>query len=187
MLFRSNDTINGFVASAAAATSTLTGADTISGGGGTDVLNVTATGDTIGSLTLGGANISALEIINIRNVDGDGGSDTFTVSAATIAGVTGVYADRASDDLTVTGLAAGATIGMLGDGTLNNADVNFAYAAPTSAITIDIQGGTKTTAAAANGGSGAITATASAGVTTATIGSSGAANTVGVIDRKSVV
>ncbi len=176
-----NDTINGFVASAAAATSTLTGADQINGGAGTDTLNITATGDTAASLTLGGANITGVETINVRNVDGDTNSDTFTVSAATIAGLTAVYADRASDDITVTGLAAGAKIGMIGDGTLNNADVNFAYAAPTSAISIDIQGGTKTTAAAANGGSGAITATASTGVTTATIASSGAANSVGVI------
>ena len=181
-----NDTINGFVNSAAGTTnSTLTGADQIAGGAGDDILNITATGDTATSLTLGGANISAIETMKIRNVDGDGNSDTFTVSAGIIAGLTGVYADRASDDITVTGLAANAKIGMIGDGTTNNADINFAYATPTSAISIDIQGGTKTTAAAANGGTGAITATSSVGVETATITSSGAANSVGTIKLSS--
>jgi Ca2+-binding RTX toxin-like protein len=96
-------------------------------------------------------------------------------NASLTTGITDVNADRSNSNVTITGLEAGAAVGMIGNAAVVNGIVSFAYATATSAQIINISGGTLKTGVAN------ITATASAGVTTATINSTGAANKVDAI------
>jgi hypothetical protein len=168
-----NDTINASLAYASGSTavdttSTLSVADIIAGGSGTDTLNVTITGGNAGT-TFAAASITGVETLNLRNVSGQ----TNSLDASTISGLTSINADRATSTVTVTNIASGAAAGMIGDGTVVTGAFNAGYAAAATASTLNISGGTAT-------GSGAITVTG-AGVTSATINSTGAANTVGAV------
>ncbi len=122
-------------------------------------------------------NIQNVETVNIRALDNDGtvGTDAATFAAGNASGVTTVNADRSTSNVTVTGLANGAAVGMIGDGVVANGILKYAYATATADQVINISGGTN------NAGVADITATASTGVTKATINSTGAANKVDTI------
>lgn len=154
-----------------AATGTFNVADTIAGGAGNDTLNIVATDDAVVSLPA--ATTSGVETINIRNVDGDATAQILTVSAANFVGATAVNSDRSTDSVTVTNLASGASAGVIGNGTITNGASSFDYVATAAAATLNIMNGTTAGAIVLGAGTGAFT--------TATINSTGAANTVGGI------
>jgi len=169
-----DDTFNGSV-SATAAENTLNNTDLMDGGAGADTLNVVANVLAI-DIAATAVGMSNIETVNIKAVDGDGtvGIHAATFNASLTSGVTAVNA-TGNSNVTVTGLAAGASVGLVGNGTVVNGILSYAYATATSAQVINIDGGTLNTGVAN------ITATASAGVTTATINSTGAANKVDTI------
>jgi len=144
------------------------------GGAGTDTLVVTAN-VLVADIAVPAASMSSIETVRIRAVDGDG---TVGVHAATFAvGSSAITTVEASgnSNTTVTALNSGSAVGMVGDGATKNGILSYAYATATADQTINISGGTLNTGVAD------ITATASAGVTKATINSTGAANSVDTI------
>jgi hypothetical protein len=169
-----DDTISAAVG-ATATENTLNNTDIIDGGAGNDTLSVVAE-VLAADITVPGAGLSNVETVTIKAVDGDGtvGTDAATFNASLASGVTAVNA-TGNSNVTVTGLAAGASVGLVGNATVVNGILSYAYATASSAQTISIDGGTLNTGVAN------ITATASTGVTTATINSTGAANKVDTI------
>jgi len=159
--------------SATAADNTLGLIDSLNGGAGTDTLTVSAN-VLATDISVPSTGITNIETVKITAVDGDGTVGTDAATFASRAGVTLVQA-AGNSNVTVTALAAGSAVEMVGDGNTVNGILSYAYSTATSAQTINITGGT------VNSGTNNITATASAGVTTATINSSGAANTVDTI------
>ncbi len=145
--------------------STLTGADIINGGGGTDTLNVTLENATAG-FNFPGASISGVEVLNLRNISGQ----TLTIDANNTPGATQIWADRATAGVTITNLATGATAGMKGDGIVTNGNLTFGYATGSDDAKLAISGGTK----AGN----VVISSAPAKVS---ISSDGAANTIGTV------
>jgi len=159
--------------SATAADNTLSLIDTIDGGAGADTLKVSAN-VLAANIAVPSTGISNIETVRITAVDGDGTVGTHAATFASRAGVTKVEA-TGNSNVTVTGLATGATVEMVGDGSTVNGILSFAYGTATAAQTINVSGGTLSSGVAN------ITATASTGVTTATINSTGAANKVDII------
>lgn len=158
-----DDTFNGAV-SATAAVNTFGLTDTLAGGAGTDVLNIT-TEVLAADISIPAANVSAIETFNIRSLVADGVSSNATIMDASLySGLTKVVSDRSTETFTVTKLATGATFGIKGDALVTNGDSNFAYATATTPITLEVSGGTK---------AGTVTGTASTGVQTATINVTG--------------
>lgn len=150
------------------AAATLTAADTINGGGGTDRLNFTFdTAATAGALPA--ANLSNVEAFYIREVGGTAGSYDF----GTVAGETQVWNDRSTDNVAFTNIASGTVLGVNGDGSTVLGTTDFTYLAAATASSLTISGGVAT-------GSGNITVTG-AGVTSAQITSQLGANSVGTI------
>jgi len=155
-----NDTINAFIG---AANSTLTGADVINGGAGSDTLSLST--DNTGGLSA--ATITNVEIFKIRDV-GAGATYDF----ATVAGETAIINNLSTSNITLSNLAAGTALTIQGDGTTTNGNTTFTMAATTDAATINIDGGVK---------AGNITRNAT-GAATITVNSTGAANTIGTLD-----
>lgn len=153
-----------------ASTSTFNVTDVLTGGDGTDTLNITATDDA--AVTLSAALVSGIETINIRNIDGDATAQVLTVNASNFVGGTSFNSDRSTDSVTFSNLATGAAFGVIGNGTVVGGAVVAGYATTTDAVTLNIASGTKMTAGVS------ITGTA----TSATINSTGAANTIGTVD-----
>ena len=162
-----NDTFNGLAgATAADATDTLSAPDIINAGAGTDTLNISTTAGNTNVLK--GAQVSNVEIVNIRSTLG-----TATLDASNIAGLTAVNANVGVGDVTVTNLATGASIGVIGNGTVLNGTTTFSYKTATDAVTINVSGGT----------TGGNISSSTASAVAATINSTGATkNTVGTID-----
>lgn len=167
-----NDTFKGGV-SATAGDNTLTLVDAMDGGDGDDTLAVTAQ-VLAADITVASVGISDIETIKITTVDGDGTVGTDAALFAAVAGVTTVQVGGNSN-ATITALPTGSTIEMFGDGNTVNGILEYAYSTASTAQTITLSGGTT------NSGTANITATSSAGVTTATINSTGAANKVDTI------
>lgn len=165
-----NDTFNGLAgATAAAATDTLSASDIINGGAGTDTLNITTTATNANVLM--GAQVSGVEVVNIRSTAG-----TATLDASNIAGLTAVNANAGVGAVTVSNLATGAAVGVTGNGTVVNGVTTFGYKTATDAATINISGGT------ASAGADTVDITNTSATTTAvTINSTGAANVVDVV------
>lgn len=112
------------------------------------------------------ANITGIETINVRAAAALNSSDL-----STIAGVTAFNSDRSTAAVTVTNLAAGASAGVIGDGTVTNGAFNAGYVSTATSSTLNISGGTK---------AGAVTLSGT-GLTSATVNSTGAANTIGAL------
>ena len=72
----------------------------------------------------------------------------------------------------MTNLASGASAGVIGDGTVTNGQFNAGYAAAATAATLNVSGGTK-------GGKVVLSGT---GLTSTTVNSTGAANTIGALE-----
>lgn len=141
-----NDTINGLAQdSVAATTDTLTAADIVNGGAGTDTLNITATAANT-DVTMG-AQISNIEIVNIRQTAATG--TAASLDASKISGVTAVNSNLATGDIVVTNLGTGASAGITGDSTVVNGKLDFGYAAAAGTVgataTLNVSGGVKGT------------------------------------------
>lgn len=171
--------------SASTSASTFGVADTITGGNGTDTLNLVVTGGLDGAAPAAmlAGSISSVEIVNIRNTGTEvATTDNLVLNANNYAGLTEIYSDRSlsGSTLSVTNVPTGATVGMKGNGTVENGDILFAYKTATDAINLVVTGGTRSAVTGAAAAAAGITNAAN-GATTATIKSTGAANTVDLI------
>jgi hypothetical protein len=189
-----NDAINGLIGTGA----TLTAADIINGGAGTDTLNVTYANAGGGVDGLAGAAISNVEFVNVRNTNATGGN----IVSVAATGLSGVSASGAGD-VTFTALANNASFTANGSSagailvgyvaTATTANLAFTGATTTS---VGVSGAALTTATITAGGtaanaSGTITSTeatlktfnivASSNLTTAinTAGTTGTLNVSG--------
>ena len=161
-----NDTFNGLAgATAAAVTDTLGAADIINGGAGIDTLNITTTATNTNVLM--GAQITGIEVLNIRATAG-----TASVDASNLAGLTNVNAAAGVGAVTVTNLATGAAIGVVGNGTVLNGATTFGYKTATDAAIINVSGGT----------TGGNISSSTVAPTTGTINVLSGKNTVGTVD-----
>lgn len=167
-----DDTFNASIDQGTPTNSTITAADVIAGGAGNDTLNVTGTGTTLD--VLGSALVTGIETVNIRATTAN------TLDASAISGLKAANANLGTGTVIVTNLASGASVGVKGNGTVLNGEVAFAYATATDAVTLNIADGTAMTAAITAKATLGGTATGTA--TTATVNSTGAANTVGTVD-----
>jgi hypothetical protein len=154
-----------FIGIAATTSPTFQAFDTLEGGSGIDTLNLTV--DTLAANSIPVATVSAIEIISVRNVSGN----AQTIALGNFVGATELVSDRSTGAMTVTGMTAGQALTIKGDGSTANGTMANTYASTVTSATMNIKGGVT---------AGAITQTA-AGLTTQTINSSGAANTVGAI------
>jgi hypothetical protein len=157
-----NDTIS-------ATDTTLNLTDTVNGGAGADTLNVLVS-VAAADVTVQTAVVSNVETLNIRSLSSDGVVSNAALVAAPSAATT-INSDRSTEAVTVTGMAAGSTIGVIGDGVVSQTTTSFAYATAGTA-SIAISNGVK---------AGNITNTGASSASN-TVTSTGAANTVGIID-----
>jgi hypothetical protein len=148
-----NDVINGFKS---ATGGTLSATDVINGGAGTDTLNITV--DEAGNV-LAGALISNVEVVGIRAT----GNVAVTLDAAGLTGVTLTGTNTSTTGLS--NLATGVTATVGASANLTGA-ITAGYAAAATTASLAYTGGT----------SGGVSFTG-AGLTTANIASSSAANT----------
>lgn len=169
-----NDTYNGFIGGGFPNPSTLTGADIIDGGAGTDTLNVTIT---TAAANLNTPDIKNVEVFNIRNLAG--GS---TLNADTFVGLETIIVDRATGGLTINDLSDTQKVVINGDtvttvGNVFIQDGGLGGAAEVSDLTL--KGGLQT----ATGGAGVVVISAGNGngIKTATVTSSGAANEIATL------
>lgn len=173
-----NDIVNGLVDFAAGAVpgaiSTYNTADTINGAGGTNTLNLVLQNAGAAITGFNAPDISNMQVVNIRNVSGQ---DLFATGAgaldvaALLPGATTVVSDRSTDDVYLQNLAAGAAVGVNGNGSVVNGDLEAGYVAAATAATLNISGGTKGGNVTLLGG----------GLTSLTVNSKGAANTIGAL------
>lgn len=156
----------------AAASDTFTTSDSITGGAGSDTLNLTVTG-VAAAVAVPIATISGVETINVRALQTTAGTIT-TIGAANYTGVTAINADRASSAVTITGLATGASTGVIGNANVTNGALVAGYSATaTGAATLNVSGGTV--------GTSAITLTGDA-LTSTVVNSTGTtANQIGAV------
>lgn len=177
---QNNDLFQGaLVDVATAANSTLTGADIINGAGGTqDTLTITVN-EGNNTNALNGATISNIEVINLKNLNTTNTGRDAELDASAAAGLTRVNANQSSAAVTVTNLASGATVGIVGNGSVANGASAFDFVAGATTTTLNFVNGTSATAGAANN-AGDVTLTGT-GLTSLTINSTGAANTINAL------
>ena len=169
-----NDTFSASVNFTTTSQSTFTAGDSITGGAGDDTFSVTVEGDVSASTaqTLAAASVSGVENIKIRNLSAD---EVLTVNADRFVGATNFVNDRSTVGVTFTNIGS-ADVTVIGDGssTIGTTTIDVGATSVTDAFTLNLQDGTKGTAA--------ITVSDSdAKWTSATINSTGAANTVGAV------
>lgn len=168
-----NDTFVGYINTTAASTdSTFTAADFIDGKAGTDTLTLTVAGTGVGALPV--ATIQNVEKFHIRDLSTGGGS---AYDFAGVIGETEVWSDRSSAAVSFTNLGAGTVVGIKGDGVTTIGAVSAAFATPATSASVVIDGGI-------TGGTTNVTL-ANAGTETVTLSSTGAANTLGIVDLSS--
>lgn len=176
-----NDTI---LAVAATTGATLSAADQINGGAGTDTLKLTI--DTLAANSVPAASTTGVEVIEVRNVSGAAQTINGTNFIGNTSLINNVSADRLdlinvkTSTVTVQGNNT-ATLGATNiavSGSIGNATVAAADSV-TQAFTLNIAGGTKGTA-------NIYVDDTNADWTAATINSTGAANTVGVVNLSGV-
>lgn len=169
----SADTFNG-IHSATASSKTFNSFDVISGGSGSDILNLYAidyaSGDNIDVATA-----SDIETVNFRATDT--ATSIINLVASNFSGMTTFNDDRSTSSVAVTSLASGTTVGFIGNGAITNDALSAAYYATVTAGTLAISGGTTAGNVALNG----------TGLTSIAITSSGANNTVGTISSNATL
>lgn len=117
-----NDVFNAIVDSDVGSGQTLTAGDTVNGGGGRDVLNILF--NTASTVAFPNANISNVEVINLRNISGK----TLTFDSALVAGDVVVNVSPSSNEYNIINLSAGASVGVIGDGRAASPILNIGYA-----------------------------------------------------------
>lgn len=152
---------------AVTATSTYTVADQLSGGAGTDTMNLVISGAQNAAVVIPSGSITGVETLNVRNTV----AQSAELDASTIAGLTTFAADRSVGATAVVHLASGASAGMIGDGTVANGAFAAGYVAAATAGILNISGGTT---------AGAVTLSGP-GLTSQTVNSTGATNIIGAL------
>lgn len=171
---KGNDSFNGLIDTTTPANSTITAADKIEGGAGTDTLSITVTGSGNGSLP--GLTLSNVEKLSIRDQNTSGKLSTYDVQGTGITDVTS-NVSTASGGLQFANLVTGATLTVLGDKATQVANVQFSMANASDTVSLVLDGGLQDTVL-----SGQTTVTNLNGqASSATIVSNGSANTLGVI------
>jgi hypothetical protein len=166
-----NDKISGVRdATAAAATDTLTAADSIDGGEGKDTFTVTSTAANTDAT--GGAIIKSVEVVNLRQT---GAGVDLALDASKVVGATEINAYLNTGTVTVTNLAQGASFGVVGNGSVALGAATASYAATATSATINVAGGTGATTA------GAIEILDGAAIKSVTINADSATNKFGGI------
>ena len=153
-------------------TSTMSIADILAGGAGTDTFNIVISGAQDTGVTIPAASISAIETINIRNT---------VAQAATFAatsGLTTAASDRSVGAVVFSGLAAGAVGSIIGDGVVTNGASTFGYAATVTSGTVNLSGGTLGTP---------VVTTSGTLLAAQTVNSTGAANVTGALTMGAAV
>lgn len=152
--------------------------DQITGGAGTDAINLTIDGALkLNSATaINAPSVSGVETLNLRAVATMSGTSSVTVDASQLVGLTAFNSDRSTDAVAITNVAATTSVGVIGNGTVVTGALSATYVAGVTAATLNVAGGTAT-------GSGAVTivGNADALLKTLTVNSTGAANTLGGI------
>ncbi len=151
--------------------STFTAGDVITGGAGTDALSLTLEGAPGAGWDLAAASVSGVETFNIRNLT----NGTVTVNADRFTGESNLVNDRSTAAVAFTNIGS-ADVTVIGDGssTIGATSIDVGATSVTDAFTLNINGGTK-------GTNNITVADTDADWTSATINSTGAANTVGTI------
>ncbi len=165
-----DDSILGYVNTTTGNTSsTMTAADTIDGGSGTDTLTLTTEGaNAAGSLT--SATISNVEQFIIKDVNSSGAS---TYNFASVSGETSVVNNQSTAVVTLSNLEAGTTVGVTNGGTVKTTGT---YLATATAGVLNVSNNTT--------GGGAVDIDG-AGLTSLAITSSGGASILGAVDSTS--
>ena len=164
-----DDTFNSVFDNVTAANNTISPGDVINGGLGDDTLNILVNDVNAADDNISLAGVSGIENFFIRNIDA---ANEIDVNAGTISGEQQLWNDRSTATVDFNNVGTGAVIGIKGDGSTTNGNTEFDLATATDAISIVIDGGVT---------GGNITRDET-GATTAVISSTGAANTVGIID-----
>ena len=150
------------------------------GTGNSVIFTATAVGDQGTNLTAAksgsAAGLAGIAVPGVVVVDGTGAVTStganIEVTASNYAGATDFNSVNSLNKVTFTGLSATQKLGIVGNGTVLNGDVDYTLAGTAVATTINVKDGTK---------QGTVTNTG-ANVATATINSTGAANTLTKID-----
>lgn len=168
------DTFNAFMDTPALLTSTLSGADIIRGNAGIDTLNVAVTATA--TANLGIADISGVEVFNIR------ATGAYATDVSLFAGLQTINADRGNGALTLTNVSNTQKLQVTGDTAVTVGAFSPTSVATATVSDLALKGGLQTSAlGAALAGAGSVQLTGAA-FTTATIGSTGAANVVADLD-----
>lgn len=172
-----SDTI---LAVAATTGATLSAADQINGGAGTDTLKLTI--DTLAANSVPAASTTGVEVIDVRNVSGN----AQTINGTNFIGNTSIINNVSTSQLDLVNVKT-SSVTVQGNNTATLGATNIAVSATignavvaaadsvTQAFTLNIAGGTKGTA-------NIYVDDTNADWTAATINSTGAANTVGVVN-----
>ena len=153
-------------------TSTMSIADILAGGAGTDTFNIVISGAQDSAVTIPAASISAIETINIRNTVAQ------TATFAATSGLTTAASDRSAGAVVFSGLAAGAVGSIIGDGVVTNGASTFGYAATVTSGTVNLSGGTLGTP---------VVTTSGTLLAAQTVNSTGAANVTGALTMGAAV
>ena len=168
-----NDIFKGVVDPALAASNTFTSTDSIAGGAGTDVLDVTfalQAGNTAPLFPTG--TISSVENFKIRNLDNDAGDTKLTVDFGGISGEKLVQNNVSTGALKFDNLASGTDAEIIGNAATTNGATEVDYVAAATSAKLGFVDGTT--------GTGAVTTTGTK-LTSQTFTSTGAANTIGAL------
>ena len=155
-----------FVATSATTSPSFQSADSLDGGAGTDVLNLTI--DALAANSVPAATVTAIETINVRNVSGN----AQTIIGTNFVGHTTLNNNVSTGALTFNNISSGTNLIVTGNGTVTNGASTFNHVAGATAAALTLTGGVT---------AGAIVLTGT-GIVATTIKSSGTvANTVGAI------
>jgi hypothetical protein len=167
----SNDTFTGLVSVATPASNTVGAADALDGGNGKDTLEITVSDLAVDSV-VAGMTTKNIETISVRNADDD---DKITVQGGNFVGATEFVNDRSTEEVLFNSIGkADVTIKGNGSATNGATEINVGTTAVTDAFILNIKDGVKAGAINVND--------AEADWTTATVNSTGAANTVAAVN-----
>lgn len=161
-----NDTIN---SSLGAGVSTLTVADVLNGGAGTDTLAITSAGTA--APIMPAASVVNVEIVQIT----DAAAGPGTYDLLNVADVSSVVNMLSTNTVTLRNIVSGASLTVQGNGATANGSTTFSMAAATDAITLNLAGGLA-------GVSPANVTRAATGAASITVNSFGAANRLNLLD-----
>jgi hypothetical protein len=157
---------------------TFNAGDQIAGGLGNDVINFTIDGvlKSASATAIPTPSVSLVETFNLRAVPTMVSTSTVTANADNLPGLTTFGNDRSTAAIVVTNLPAGSTYNVNGNGIVTHGTQVIGYKTATATPNLTITNGVV-------GGNISFDATGvTDAATSATISSSGAANTVGTVD-----